>query len=73
MTTCLFHAGADCPSARELADLDRQIDLRLKAESENKRLKEALKDIMTLAGNPDAIAACRLIIREAREALNDRG
>jgi hypothetical protein len=42
MTDCMFHSGDDCPAARELADLDRQIDLRMKAEAENKRLREAL-------------------------------
>jgi hypothetical protein len=44
MTECMFLAGDDCPAARELADLDRQIDLRMKAEAENNRLREALKE-----------------------------
>jgi len=73
MTACLFHAGADCPAASELADLDRQIMLRLKAESENKRLREALQrlaDCDFTISLPDRMDAVRKI---AREALNDRG
>jgi hypothetical protein len=45
MTECMFHSGDDCPAARELADLDRQINLRMKAEAELKRLREALEDM----------------------------
>jgi len=45
MNDCLFLAGDDCPATRELKDMDRQIDLRLKAEAENKRLREALEEI----------------------------
>jgi len=50
MTECMFLAGDDCPAARELADLDRQINLRMKAEAENQRLREALGKISLLSG-----------------------
>jgi hypothetical protein len=44
-------------------------EARAEMEAENKRLREALEGIMAIAGNPNAIAACRLIIKEARAAL----
>ena len=52
MTPCLFHAGAECPAASEMEDLDRQIMLRLKAESENARYREALEKITKLLSQP---------------------
>ena len=47
---------------------DYQADVA-KLQAENARLREALKGIMAIAGNPNTIAACRLIIKEARAAL----
>jgi hypothetical protein len=67
----MFHSGEDCPAARELADLDRQINLRMKSEAENQRMRDYLEGIMAIAGNPNAIAACRLIIKEAQAALGN--
>jgi hypothetical protein len=55
MTECMFHSGDDCPAARELADLDRQIDLRMKAEAENKRLMYEVQ-ALRLYGNKDCTA-----------------
>jgi uncharacterized membrane protein len=70
MTTCLFHAGAECPAASELEELDRQIDLRLKAEAENKRLKEALKEIGNdLRQNIEKLQSENQRMREALEGI----
>ena len=44
MTDCMFLAGDDCPATRELADMDRQINMRLKAESEIAGLRKCLAD-----------------------------
>jgi len=41
-------------------------------KAENKRMRESLEVIMAIAGNPNAIAACRLIIKEASDALNGK-
>jgi hypothetical protein len=67
MTDCMFHSGDDCPAARELADPDRQIDLRMKAEAESKRLlanalidnvvntsdEDILQEVLADSGNSD--------------------
>jgi hypothetical protein len=36
---------------------------------ETQRMRDYLEGIMAIAGNPNAIAACRLIIKEAQAAL----
>jgi len=69
MTDCMFHSGDDCPAARELADLDRQIDLRMKAEAENNRLREALEAGAVVHMSKSHLA---YLIAEARaEALKE--
>jgi len=47
-----------------------QVEKELAAlRSDNHRMRDYLEGIMAIAGNPNAIAACRLIIKEAQAAL----
>jgi hypothetical protein len=69
MSDCMFLAGDDCPATMELKDMDRQINLRMKADAENVKLRDALHNCMMLAVNSDPSEGCRLIIKKVREAL----
>ena len=44
---CLFHGSRDCPAARELDDLDWQINKRLYAEKIIRETRDALTSILS--------------------------
>jgi len=64
-----YLCGLEADALSDHLELSGAVSLLKDLKAENARLKEALEGIMAIAGNPNAIAACRLIIKEARAAL----
>jgi hypothetical protein len=71
---CIFHANG-CPAEKELQDLDRQINMRLKAEAEREKLIDVLFEIRNRGKEPGAATGADAIFcfRTASEILEEMG
>lgn len=55
----------------ETAERERLIEIAAAAEAREAKLREALEHCASAAGNPDAVDACRVIIRITQAALEE--